>query len=86
MRIKVFLFAVGLLAALVRLAAADVVYVTSFDNDSVLKFDAENGASLGRFFVPSGSGGINGPTGLTFWSGRTPLCLQLRLQLFGPEI
>src|SRR4029453_425983 len=65
MRIKVFLFAVGLLAALVRLAAADVVYVTSFDNDSVLKFDAENGASLGTF-VPSGSGGLNGPTGLTF--------------------
>ena len=65
MRIKVSLFGVGLLAALVRLAAADVVYVSSFDNDSVLKFDAETGASLG-VFVPSGSGGLNGPTGLTF--------------------
>ena len=65
MRIKVSSFGVGLLAVLVRLAAADVVYVTSFDNDSVLKFDAETGASLGAF-VPSGSGGLNGPTGLTF--------------------
>ena len=65
MRIKVTLFGVGLLAALLPLAAADVVYVTSFDNDSVLKFDAETGASLGAF-VPSGSGGLNGPTGLTF--------------------
>src|SRR4029450_12174357 len=53
-------------ALIVGLAeAADVVYVTSFDKDSVLKFDAENGASLGTF-VPSGSGGLNGPTGLTF--------------------
>jgi DNA-binding beta-propeller fold protein YncE len=65
MRIKVSLFGVGLLAALLRFAAADVVYVTSFDNDSVLKFDADSGASLGAF-VPSGSGGLNGPTGLTF--------------------
>jgi DNA-binding beta-propeller fold protein YncE len=54
-----------LLAVAIRFAAADVVYVTSFDNDSVLKFDAETGASLGTF-VPSGSGGLNGPTGLTF--------------------
>src|ERR1041385_2647054 len=54
-----------MLAAVVRLAAADVVYVSSFDNDSVLKFDAETGTPLG-VFVPSGSGGLNGPTGLTF--------------------
>src|SRR5215510_2388800 len=65
MRIKVSLLGVGLLAALLRFAAADVVYVTSFDNDSVLRFDAENGAPLG-VFVASGSGGLNGPTGLTF--------------------
>ena len=45
--------------------AANVVYVTSFDNDSVLKFDADTGAFLG-VFVPAGSGGLNGPTGLTF--------------------
>jgi DNA-binding beta-propeller fold protein YncE len=58
---------VGIIFALiVGLAqAATVVYVTSFDNDSVLKFDADTGASLGTF-VPSGSGGLNGPTGLTF--------------------
>jgi len=55
MRIKVSLFGVVLLAVLMRLTAADVVYVTSFDNDSVLKFDAETGASLG-VFIPSGSG------------------------------
>jgi DNA-binding beta-propeller fold protein YncE len=65
MRTHVSLLAVGLLAALMQLAAADVVYVTSFDTDSVLKFDAETGAPLGAF-VPSGSGGLNGPTGLTF--------------------
>ncbi len=65
MRIDVSLFGIGLLAALVQLAAADVVYVTSFDNDSVLKFNADTGASLG-VFVPSASGGLNGPTGLTF--------------------
>ena len=65
MRISVSLFGIGLLAALVRLAAADVVYVSSFDNDSILRFDADTGASLGTF-VPSGSGGLNGPTGLTF--------------------
>ena len=55
-----------MMAAVVGLAAAaDVVYVTSFDNDSVLKFDAKTGAPLG-VFVPAGSGGLNGPTGLTF--------------------
>ena len=35
-------------ALIVPLAqAANVVYVTSFDNDSVLKFDADTGAFLG---------------------------------------
>src|SRR5262245_12780269 len=53
-------------ALIVGLAqAANVVYVTSFDNDSVLKFDADTGAFLG-VFVPAGSGGLNGPTGLAF--------------------
>jgi DNA-binding beta-propeller fold protein YncE len=46
-------------------AAANVVYVSSFDNDTVLKFNADTGAPLG-VFVPPGSGGLNGPTGLTF--------------------
>jgi DNA-binding beta-propeller fold protein YncE len=46
-------------------AAGDVVYVSSFNNDTVLKFDADTGAALG-VFVSAGSGGLNGPTGLTF--------------------
>jgi outer membrane protein assembly factor BamB len=65
MRSKVWFVGIVQLAVAIRLAAADVVYVTSFDNDSVLKFDAETGASLGAF-VPSGGGGLNGPTGLVF--------------------
>ena len=65
MRVKVSLFGVGFLAVLLRLTAADVVYVSSFDNDSIVKFDADTGASLG-VFISSGSGGLNGPTGLTF--------------------
>jgi signal transduction histidine kinase len=52
MRSKVSFIGIVLLAALVRLSAADVVYVTSFDNDSVLRFDAETGASLGVFVPP----------------------------------
>jgi hypothetical protein len=67
-------------ALIVGLAqAANVVYVTSFDNDSVLKFDADTGAFLG-VFVPAGSGGLNGPTGLTFGAGWSSLCVQLCLQ------
>lgn len=49
----------------VSYATADPVYVSSFESDSVLKFDADTGAPLG-VFVPAGSGGLNGPTGLTF--------------------
>jgi DNA-binding beta-propeller fold protein YncE len=41
------------------------VYVTSYESDSVLKFNASTGAFVG-VFVPPGSGGLNGPTGLTF--------------------
>ena len=48
-----------------RPEALNVVYVTSFDSDSVLRFDADTGAFLG-VFVPPGSGGLNGPTGLAF--------------------
>ena len=46
-------------------AAARVIYVTAFDADSVLRFDTLTGAFLGVFVSP-GSGGLNGPTGLTF--------------------
>lgn len=42
-----------------------VVFVTSFETDSVLSFNADSGAFLG-VFVPAGSGGLNGPSGLTF--------------------
>lgn len=48
-----------------RARATNDVYVSSFDSDSVLKFNADSGAFLG-IFVPPGSGGLNGPTGLTF--------------------
>ena len=46
-------------------AAAADVYVTSYDNDAVVRFNADTGAPLG-VFVQSGTGGLNGPTGLTF--------------------
>lgn len=44
------------------------LYVSSFNGDSVLVFNALSGASLGTF-VTSGSGGLNGPdAGMTFGS------------------
>ena len=62
---KISFVGIGM-ALLVRLAAAaNIVYVSSFDSDTVLKFNAQSGAPLG-IFVPAGSGGLNGPTGLTF--------------------
>lgn len=45
--------------------ARTAIYVTSFNSDSVLRFDANTGAFVG-VFVPPGSGGLNGPTGLVF--------------------
>jgi DNA-binding beta-propeller fold protein YncE len=55
-----------LMALMVRwAAAADVVYVSSFNTDTILKFNADTGVPLG-VFVQAGSGGLNGPTGLTF--------------------
>jgi DNA-binding beta-propeller fold protein YncE len=45
--------------------ARNVVYVSSFESDSVLKFNADSGAFLG-VFVTAGSGGLNGPTGIAF--------------------
>ena len=44
---------------------ASVVFVTAYEADSVLRFNADTGEFLGAF-VPTGSGGLNGPTGLTF--------------------
>jgi DNA-binding beta-propeller fold protein YncE len=42
------------------------LYVASFDNDCVLRFDGASGAYLDTF-VAAGSGGLNGPdAGLTF--------------------
>jgi DNA-binding beta-propeller fold protein YncE len=66
MRYKVFsLIGIGMAVFVNWAAAVNVVYVSSFDNDTVLKFNARNGDPLG-VFVPAGSGGLNGPTGLTF--------------------
>ncbi|MBG1270506.1 Vgb family protein [Nostoc sp. WHI] len=41
------------------------LYVTDFDGDRVVRFNGTTGAFIDNF-VPTGSGGLNGPTGLTF--------------------
>ena len=41
------------------------VYVTSFGNDSVIRYDLKTGTNLGPF-VTSGSGGLNGPSNAAF--------------------
>ncbi len=41
------------------------VYVTSFGNDSVLRYDAKTATNLG-VFVTSGLGGLNGPSSAAF--------------------
>lgn len=41
------------------------LYVTSFGNDSVLRFDGHTGAALGIFVAP-GSGGLDGPSNAVF--------------------
>jgi len=65
MSYKLSLVGIGV-ALFVRVAAAaNIVFVSSFDNDTILKFNAQTGARLG-VFVPAGSGGLDGPTGLTF--------------------
>src|SRR5947208_2802581 len=65
MSYKISFIGIGM-ALFVRVAtAANIVFVSSFDNDSILKFNAQSGAPLGAF-VPAGSGGLDGPTGLTF--------------------
>lgn len=65
MSYKALLIGIGMAVVVRWAAAADVGYVSSFDNDAVVRFNADTGAPLG-VFVSSGSGGLNGPTGLTF--------------------
>jgi len=60
------LAAVALGAVGVRPASGDpFLLVSSNETDSVLRFDAMTGAFIDTF-VPSGSGGLNGPIGLVF--------------------
>jgi DNA-binding beta-propeller fold protein YncE len=63
--ISFILTAVAVISTASKAAPPRLIYVTSFESDSVLKFDADTGMFAG-VFVPSGSGGLNGPTGLTF--------------------
>jgi len=44
------------------------LYVSSQLNDSILRFNASTGAFLGTF-VPSGSDGLDGPSGIQFYNG-----------------
>ncbi len=64
-KVKASLVGIGMALFVGWAAAATEVYVTAFDNDAVVKFNADTGVSMG-IFVQSGSGGLNGPTGLTF--------------------
>lgn len=41
------------------------IYVASTDSNNVLKFNGTTGAFMGKF-VTDGSGGLNGPRGVTF--------------------
>jgi DNA-binding beta-propeller fold protein YncE len=45
------------------------LYVSSQLNDSILRFNASTGAFLGTF-VASGSGGLDGPSGIEFHGGE----------------
>lgn len=44
--------------------AIDSLFVSSLDNDRILRFNAATGSFI-DVFVPTGSGGLNGPLGLT---------------------
>ncbi|MBE9040241.1 NHL repeat-containing protein, partial [Oscillatoriales cyanobacterium LEGE 11467] len=66
--LKPFTLAIATVTGLVMGATqADAVelYVSSFNNDSVLRFDGDTGAFIDTF-VPEGSGGLDGPVSLTF--------------------
>lgn len=43
------------------------LFVASFNNDRILRFDGASGAYLGEFFTP-GLGGLNGPDAGTKWA------------------
>jgi DNA-binding beta-propeller fold protein YncE len=47
------------------------LYVGSFNNDSVLKYDETTGTLISTF-VPNGSGGLDGPVIVTFTSTPVP--------------
>jgi len=57
--------AAGVTLSLVNQAIAASLFVGSFNTNSVLQFDAQTGAFIDTF-VDSGSGGLQGPVGLTF--------------------
>ncbi|NER31907.1 MAG: hypothetical protein F6J89_30955, partial [Symploca sp. SIO1C4] len=46
-------------------AEASTLFVGSFENDAVLRYDTETGEFIDTF-VNSGSGGLDGPVALTF--------------------
>ncbi|MGQ4650014.1 hypothetical protein [Lyngbya aestuarii] len=46
-------------------ADASSLFVGSFNNDSVLRYDAETGELIDTFVTP-GAGGLEGPVALTF--------------------
>ncbi len=48
-------------------AEASTLYVGSFNNSSVLRFNGETGAFIDEF-IPSGSGGLTAPVAITFSS------------------
>lgn len=59
--------ALAALAALgsVQAARAQELFVTSFDNSRVLRYDGTTGAFLDTF-VPTAAGGLRNPAGLVF--------------------
>ncbi len=56
-------------------AKADELFVGDFGDNTVKHFDASSGAYLGTF-VPSGTAGLNGPTGMIFSDGQLVLVNQ----------
>ncbi len=58
--------AMATIATIVSLpGVASTLYVGSFNNNSVLRFDGETGDFIDTF-IQEGSGGLDGPVGLTF--------------------
>lgn len=63
----------------------DSLYIGDGGDDTVKRFNAKTGKYLG-VFVAAGSGGVNGPRGLTFTQGRLFLANQNVNQNFAGEI